>query len=191
MRRSLSAMCLFCLTVASAAASAQQPAVVRQRLQVTLGGEFVTEAEYTRPANVRGPVPAVLLVHGSTPADMDFTMARRGNDTVVVLREIADSLARHGIAAIRYHKRWVSGPGRVDFAKFAATDLQALAADARTMLGALRAQPGVDTTRVYAWGWSEGSAIVSRLAADDAPLAGVIAHGPVVGSFSGTCRPMS
>lgn len=173
---------------APAAARATAIAPMRIPLRAQLGAGFVTEAELTFPAGARGPVAAVLLVHGATPADMDFTVARPAGDTTRLFREIADSLAARGIAALRYHKRWVRGHGKVEMAKFVQTDLQALLADAQVMLDTLRAQPQVDRARVVPWGWSEGSAIVAQLAARDPSLAGVIAHGPVVTTFGETLR---
>lgn len=170
------------------AVSAPQRIAQRIALRATLGAGFTTEAELTLPSSRAGRVPAVLLVHGATPADMDFTVARSGADTTRLFREIADSLAARGIASLRYHKRWVSGAGKVDMAKFYATDLQMLLADARTMLDTLRARPEIDPRRVVVWGWSEGSAIVAQLAAHDTTLAGVIAHGPVVRPFAETLR---
>lgn len=166
----------------------RRAAVRRIRLRAALGDGFVTEAELTLPADAGGPVPAVLLIHGATPADMDFTTLRRGADTTRVFLEIADSLAARGIGSLRYHKRWVTGPGRFDQARFFRTDLQALLADARVMLDTLRAQPTVDRQRLVVWGWSEGSAIAAQLAAHDGALAGVVAHGPVVTSFGETLR---
>jgi dienelactone hydrolase len=160
----------------------------RIALRATLGAGFTTDAELTLPSSRTGRVPAVLLVHGATPADMDFTVPRSGADTTRLFREIADSLAARGIASLRYHKRWVSGAGKVDIAKFYATDMQMLLADARTMLDTLRARPEIDPARVVVWGWSEGSAIVAQLAAHDTTLAGVIAHGPVVRTFAETLR---
>lgn len=171
-----------------AAARATAIAPTRIPLRAQLGAGFVTEAELTLPAGARGPVAAVLLVHGATPADMDFTVARPAGDTTRLFHEIADSLAARGIASLRYHKRWVSGHGNVEMAKFFQTDLQALLADAQVMLDTLRAQPQVDRARVVPWGWSEGSAIVAQLAARDPSLAGVIAHGPVVTTFAETLR---
>ncbi len=162
--------------------------VQRIALRGTLGAGFTTTAELTLPAVRDGRVPAVLLVHGATPADMDFTVARSGADTTRLFREIADSLAARGIATLRYHKRWVSSAGKFDVAKFYATDLHMLLADARTMLDTLRARPEIDPRRVVVWGWSEGSAIVAQLAAHDTTLAGVIAHGPVVRPFGETLR---
>lgn len=166
--------------------AAQADDVIRERFTMTLGEGFVTTAEYVRPARAAVPMPAVLLVHGATPADLDFTIERRAGDTTRVLRDIAEGLAQAGIASLRYNKRWVSGPGEVNMAGFMRTDLQALLADARTMLGALRDRSGVDTSRIYVWGWSEGSAIVTQLAAQNTGVAGVIAHAPVYGAFHET-----
>jgi len=169
----------------TAVAQPATPDLVRERFAAQLGDGFVTEAEYVRPAHAAQALPAVLLLHGASPADLDFTIVRGDGDTSRVLRDIAEALARAGIASVRYHKRWVTGPGAFDLQGYFRTDLHGLLADARTMLDSLRTRRGVDPTRLFVWGWSEGSALAAQFATHDA-VAGVIAHGPVVRPFHET-----
>jgi uncharacterized protein len=178
----------FASAFAAGSTAAAQPGasdVVRERFAAQLGDGFVTEAEYVRPAQATQALPAVLLLHGASPADLDFTIVRGDGDTSRVLRDIAEALAGAGIASVRYHKRWVTGPGAFDMQGYFRTDLHGLLADARTMLDSLRTRHGVDPSRLFVWGWSEGSTLAAQFAAHDT-VAGVIAHGPVVRPFHET-----
>lgn len=97
-----------------------------------------------------GPWPAVLLIAGSGPIDREGTVA--GHQ---FFKSLADSLARHGIASLRYDKR---GTG----SSSAGTGLETtddLAADARAMFATLRRQTGIDSTRTGLLGHSEGGSI--------------------------------
>ena len=65
----------------ASSAGAQSPAAIRRdTLRASLGAGYVTKAEFTAPASAQGLVPAVLLIHGATPADLDFTVARTPGD---------------------------------------------------------------------------------------------------------------
>lgn len=170
------------------AAASLNAQVIRKSLSGELGEGFITSAELTLPAEAASGrrYPAVLLIHGASPADMDFTVVHADSSRSHILRDIADGLAAQGIVTLRYNKRWVKGSGDFDMQGFMRTDLQGLTADARTMLDSLRSQENVDLSRVFVWGWSEGSAVAAQIAAHDSDIAGVIAHGPVVTSFSST-----
>jgi uncharacterized protein len=62
-------------------------------------GRFPLEGILTAPRGA-GPFPVVVLVHGSGPADRDLTHGPNKP-----FRDIAEGLAAHGIASIRYDKR--------------------------------------------------------------------------------------
>jgi pimeloyl-ACP methyl ester carboxylesterase len=69
-------------------------------LDVTTGGLSGT---LRKPANVDRP-PVVLLIAGSGPTDRDGNQSGHGPGE---LRQIAEALAEHGIASLRYDKRAV------------------------------------------------------------------------------------
>lgn len=52
------------------------------------------------PEDVTEPVPAVVLVHGSGSSNMDEKVGK-----LTPFKDLAEGLARHGIASIRYDKR--------------------------------------------------------------------------------------
>jgi dipeptidyl aminopeptidase/acylaminoacyl peptidase len=54
----------------------------------------------TLPDKINNPVPAIVLVHGSGPSNMDEKVGK-----LTPFKDLADGLANRGIAVIRYDKR--------------------------------------------------------------------------------------
>ncbi len=114
------------------------------------------------------PFPAVVLVSGSGPQDRDETIA--GHKPFWIL---ADQLARHGIAVLRYDDRGF-GRSTGDFAKAVTEDF---VSDARSAVDWLAKQPGIDAKRIGIIGHSEGAAIATEIAATDENIALVVLLG--------------
>lgn len=175
----------FALSPLAAAGGSGGPAPViqpPQRVNTTLNfGDFTSAAQWTYPAAQTGKLPAVLLIHGSTPADMDFTVT--GPDGKVLSRIFADlsqGLSTQGIAVLRYNKHYVSGPGKVDYQSFyTKADLNTFLKDAETALNAIKANPRIDPERIYVYGWSEGSTVAAALVNNHPEVAGLILQAPV------------
>jgi len=115
---------------------------------VTLSGSLVT------PVNDSKSV-AVLLIAGSGPTD------RNGNSPLLPgannsLLQLADSLAAHGIASLRYDKRGIGKSRFTDNASIVNSTIMDIAADAEALFGLLR-QKGYK--RIMIAGHSEGSLI--------------------------------
>jgi pimeloyl-ACP methyl ester carboxylesterase len=89
--------------------------------------------------------------------------------------EGARRLAKRGIASIRFDFR---GSGESD-GEFSDTSIATQVEDARRALEILRAQPGVDGSRLALVGYSLGSAIASQLA-DEPGLQAMVHWAPVV-----------
>ncbi len=124
---------------------------------LTLPGDGNTAlgATLLRPRQA-GRVPAVLMIPGSGPMDRDETIA--GHKPFLVL---ADALARHGVAVLRYDKRGVG-----DSSGSAADDtLPVEAADAQSLFGWLAHQSWAGATGVL--GHSEGAVIAAAIADRD------------------------
>lgn len=83
---------------------------------------------------------------------------------------------------LRYNKRYINGPGKVD-PKVDTVKMADTLADARTALVAARTNKRVDPDRIYLYGWSEGTQIASAVAAEDRKIAGLILQGPVAVGF--------
>jgi pimeloyl-ACP methyl ester carboxylesterase len=108
--------------------------------------------------NGAGPFPAVVLVTGSGAQNRDEALL--GHKPFLV---IADYLARHGIASLRYDDRgYAKSTGN-----FAAGTSADFANDAEAAVQFLRSQPGIAPGGVGILGHSEGGMIAPMVAARD------------------------
>jgi pimeloyl-ACP methyl ester carboxylesterase len=157
--------------------AAQATAVEHDDFQVLLG-DFTAKARVDRPPS--GKAPAVVLVPGTGPRDMDHTV--EGYDGSVRSRIFADLalyLAARGYAVVRYDKRYVNGPGSFDQARFAGLSQQEQVADVDSVIRAAKLNPHVDPDRMFVYGWSEGSAVAAEYAAQHGDIDGLILQGSV------------
>lgn len=133
----------------------------RRPVALATSDGVVLQGTLSRPRWRRGPVPGVVLVHGSGPLTRDH------------LRGDTRALVRLGFAVLAYDKRGAGASGGVFLRQWgdsAEAVLQRLAADAATALDSLWSAEGVDTNRVGFFGASQAGWII--------PLASEIARVP-------------
>ena len=145
--------------------------------ETTIGsGEWALPATLTLPSGAAASA-AVILVHGSGPGDRDETIGANKP-----FKDLATGLATRGIAVLRYEKRT-----RMYAAKTAAlTDFtvkEEVIDDVLEAIKAVRAQPGIDSGRVFVLGHSLGGMVAPRIAAADPTIAGLIV-------LAGPARPL-
>ncbi|HEX5534180.1 MAG TPA: alpha/beta fold hydrolase [Actinomycetales bacterium] len=97
-----------------------------------------------------GPFPAALILPGSGPIDRNADMKRM---PLRISHDLADALAKDGVASLRYDKRGV-GASEGDFLRASLTDN---AEDGRAALACLASRPEVDPARLVVIGHSEGA----------------------------------
>lgn len=167
------------ILLAALCAGSAQAADIR-RIPVDLEFESFTSAgELTLPAE-NDPRAGVLLLHGATPADMDFTVrAFDGALKSHILKDIAGHLSAQGFAVLRYNKRHVHAAGDADLAAYRALTLADLLDDAGIALDALASRPELTGKPLFVYGWSEGSLLAGALAARRDDIAGLILQGAV------------
>lgn len=116
----------------------------------------------------KGPFPAVVLIGGSGPNDLDEVVG--GSKP---FRDIADGLAKLGIASLRYDKRQVDyGLRMAANAKLTVDDEET--DDALAAVRLLAKQKRIDPHRVFVLGHSEGGMLAPRIGKRDPALAGLI-----------------
>lgn len=144
-------------------------------IPVGIGSNPTLPGTLTMPrptAGDAGPFAAVVLVHGSGPADRDESMG-----STKVFRDLAYGMSSRRIAVLRYDKRTLVAREGVVTQKEEVID-GALAA-----LATLRSAPGIDARRLVLLGHSQGGTLAPRIARLDGSLAGVIV-------LAGAVRPL-
>ncbi|MEM0984201.1 MAG: alpha/beta hydrolase [Planctomycetota bacterium] len=110
-----------------------------------------------------GPYPAVVLVTGSGPQDRDQTVEYGDPPYHKTFAVIADHLARHGIATLRYDDRSMGASILEDPAAGKAQTTRAFSLDAAAALTTAKAHTKIDAERVGMLGHSEGGLIAAML----------------------------
>jgi dienelactone hydrolase len=152
------------------------PAAYKESEVVVGTGQWALPAALTMPVGP-GPVPAVVLVHGSGPGDRDATIGQ-----IKQFKDLALGLASRGIAVLRYDKRTRVHANLM-------RDLPGLTVkdetidDAVAAVQVLRSTPGVDPNRIVVLGHSLGGMLVPRIAAAGPPVAGFVV-------MAGAARPI-
>ncbi len=112
-----------------------------------------------------GPFGAAVLVSGSGPQDRNESLF--GHEP---FRVLADHLARHNIAVLRYDDR---GFGR-STGDFSAATTQDFTQDAAAAVRFARASDAIDPGQVVVIGHSEGGLVAPLVAGADPDLAGIV-----------------
>lgn len=121
---------------------------------------------FTQPSE-QVPSALVLLIPGSGEVDRD---ADHRSLPLGLSRDLAHTLALHGIASLRYDKRGIGASG----GSYLHAGLHDNRADAEAALAWLRRRGTGAAPSVFVIGHSEGGLIAELLAADHEDLAGVV-----------------
>jgi uncharacterized protein len=148
-----------------------------RNMVMDLGNGLETNARLNLPSVGDGPFPAVLLVPGSGPVDMNETggAVRIDNETGSIIYpparpffDIAQYLSERGFAVLQYNKRGIGANFTIlDSNVWGNVTFDDLRQDAERALDVLIQQPEVDSNHVTLVGHSEGTTIVPRVAIDN------------------------
>ena len=117
------------------------------------------------PDDKGGPFPCVVFITGSGPQDRDEALM--GHRPFLV---IADYLARHGIASLRYDDRGTAK----STGTFEGATSDDFAEDALAAIASLKTRPAIDPKRIGIVGHSEGGLIAPMCAAKSKDVAFVV-----------------
>ena len=145
-----------------------QPHFASQDVNFTSADGTKLAGTLTIPEKSTGPMPGVVLVHGSGAVDRNEAVGPN-----LVFLQLSNALSNAGYAVLRFDKRGVAQSGGTSDAT-----RDQLLADVRAAVAWIREQPSVNASRVYLLGHSEGGELVPTVAAADPSVAGIILMAP-------------
>jgi dienelactone hydrolase len=146
------------------------------------GNGRVLAGTLTMPREGGGPFPVALTITGSGAHLRDGNRTPR--DQYRPFRQIARTLAAHGVATLRLDDR---GVGQ-STGNAATADGDDVADDTRVAVAWLRRHAGIDGARIALIGHSFGGVIAPIVAANDPGIAAVVLMGAPARSFRETMR---
>ncbi|MED4205708.1 alpha/beta hydrolase family protein [Neobacillus mesonae] len=138
--------------------------------KIVIGAEtkYPLNGILTIPTEMNALVPAVVLVHGSGPSDMD---AKIGDNRP--FKDIADGLSEKGIAVLRYDKRtFVYGKEMKNDTGLSVKE--ETIEDAILAADFLRQDSRIDPSKIFIIGHSMGGMLAPRIDAEGGNFAGII-----------------
>ena len=138
-----------------------------EKIIVGEGTEFPLKGLLTIPCGAETPVPAVVMVHGSGSSDMDEKVMK-----LTPFRDLAEGLAGHGIASIRYDKRSFTHAKKM--LKQCITVKEETIDDAVLAVNMLKADPRIDKDRIFILGHSMGAMLAPRIDTEGGDVRGLI-----------------
>ena len=142
----------------------------REKVVIGEGTEYPLNGILTIPDGTAGPVPAVVLVHGSGASNMDEKVLK-----LTPFRDLADGLAAHGIASVRYDKRtFVHGRKMMKANASGMTVVEETIEDVLLALRLLRNDKRIDSNNIFLLGHSMGAMLAPRIDAEGGNVKGLI-----------------
>lgn len=124
-----------------------------------------------------GPFPAVVLVHGSGPHDLDETVGPNKP-----FKDLAHGLAARGVAAVRYEKRTRAHSEKLAANMRFTVDDETIA-DAASAVRALKSVKEIASDRIFVVGHSLGGMLAPRIAEAAPEVKGLVV-------LAGNTRPL-
>ena len=139
-----------------------------ETIVVGAGTKYPLNGLLTLPGDLSKPVPAVVMVHGSGASNMDEKVMK-----LTPFKDLAEGLARHGIASLRYDKRSFAH-GLKMIRNKSLTVKEETIEDAILAVKMLREDLRIDHSRIFILGHSMGAMLAPRIDAEGADVRGLI-----------------
>lgn len=131
------------------------------------GTKYPLKGILTLPDNGTERCPAVVFIHGSGSSNMDEKVGK-----LTPFKDLAEGLAKHGIASLRYDKR--SFVHAFKMMKETITVKEETIEDAIAAAALLRRDSRIDGTKIFIVGHSMGAMLAPRIDAEGGNFAGLI-----------------
>lgn len=141
--------------------------MIEEKVIVGKEGEFPLEGILTLPRETTQLFPAVVMVHGSGASNKDEQVMK-----LSPFKDLAEGLARYGIASLRYDKRTFAYKRKM--AKVDLTVKEETIDDACAAIDLLKSDPRINHERIYILGHSMGAMLAGRIDAEGGDVKGLI-----------------
>ena len=144
--------------------------MIQEKITVGAQTQYPLKGLLTLPDNTDRPVPAVVFVHGSGSSNMDEKVMK-----LTPFKDLAEGLAKHGIASIRYDKRsYTHGLKMVLNKRTPITAKEETIDDAILATELLKQDARIDAENVFLVGHSMGGMLAPRIDAEGGNYKGLV-----------------
>lgn len=144
--------------------------MIEEKIIIGENTQYPLNGLLTLPNDTAKPVPAVVFVHGSGASNMDEKVGK-----LTPFKDLAQGLARRGIASVRYDKRsFAHGFKMLRDKGLEVTVKTETIDDAILATELLKKDPRIDPERVFIIGHSMGGMLAPRIDAEGGNYAGLI-----------------
>lgn len=142
--------------------------MITERIIVGENTKYPLNGLLTLPDDANKPVPAVVFVHGSGPSNMDEKVGK-----VTPFKDLAEGLAKLGIASIRYDKRTFVHGFKLMKEKNVTVKMETIE-DAILATEILKKDSRIDKDNIFIIGHSMGAMLAPRIDAEGGDYKGLI-----------------
>lgn len=144
--------------------------MIEEKIVLGEGTEYPLNGLLTLPADASAPVPAVVFVHGSGSTDMDSRVGK-----LTPFKDLAEGLAKRGIASLRYDKRpFAHGFKMLRDKSLTITVREETIDDAVLAAKLLKKDARINPGQVFIVGHSMGGMLAPRIDAEGGNFRGLI-----------------
>ena len=136
--------------------------MIKEKIIIGENTKYPLNGLLTLPVDTTKPVPAVVFVHGSGSSNMDEKVGK-----LTPFKDLAEGLAKHGIASIRYDKRsFAHGFKMLKDKSRPITVKEETIEDAILATELLRKDSRIDPQKIFIIGHSMGGMLAPRIDAE-------------------------
>lgn len=144
--------------------------MIEEKIIVGKDTKYPLNGLLTLPEDAAGSVPAVVFVHGSGASNMDEKVGK-----LTPFKDLAQGLAQHGIASVRYDKRsFAHGFKMLRDKSLEVTVKTETIYDAILATELLKKDPRINSEKIFIIGHSMGGMLAPRIDAEGGNYAGLI-----------------